>query len=90
MPGAWPIGIGHPCIGCTEEKIGFKVATHQTVDIERPTPPDTYPPIHADHDKVSPVATAIGGAVVGAALGAGFIASKKMGDQDEAEGEAKK
>lgn len=90
VPGAWPIGIGHPCIGCTEEKIGFKVATHQTVDIERPTPPDTYPPIHADHDKVSPVATAIGGAVVGAALGAGFVGSKKLGDQDEAEGEAKK
>ena len=44
---AWPIGIGHPCFGCTEQKIAFRVPLFTTVDIDRPTPPDTYPPIHA-------------------------------------------
>ena len=85
VPGAWPIGIGHPCVGCTEEKLAFTVPIHQTIDIARPTPPDTYPPIHADHDKVNPVATAIGGAAIGAALGAGYVASRKVGEKDEKE-----
>ncbi len=88
VDGAWPIGIGHPCVGCTEEHVAFKLAIHETVDIDRPTPPDTYPPIHADHDKVNPVVTAVGGAAVGAALGAGWVASKKAGERaTEGEGE---
>ena len=33
--GAWPIGLGHPCFGCTEQKIAFRVPMHDTVDIER-------------------------------------------------------
>ena len=68
---AWPIGLGHPCFGCTEQKIAFRVPLHDTVDIERPTPPDTYPPIHAEQGKVSAVATGVAGLVGGAALGAG-------------------
>jgi hydrogenase small subunit len=78
VPGVWPIGIGHPCVGCTEKELAFQVPIHTTVDIERPTPPDTYPPIHADHGGPSPVATAVGGAVVGAALGAAWKQSKKL------------
>jgi hydrogenase small subunit len=75
---AWPIGIGHPCIGCTEQKVLWRVPMHTTVDIERPTPPDTYPPIHAEQGKVSPLATGIGGAVVGAVAGAAWMAAKKI------------
>jgi hydrogenase small subunit len=78
VPGAWPIGIGHPCVGCTEKELAFQVPMHDTVDIERPTPPDTYPPIFAEHGGPSPVATAVGGAVVGAALGAAWRTSKKL------------
>ena len=40
---AWPIGLGHPCFGCTEKALAFRAPLHSTVDIERPTPPDTYP-----------------------------------------------
>ncbi len=47
------------------KELAFQVPIHTTVDIERPTPPDTYPPIHAEHGGPSPVATAVGGAVVG-------------------------
>jgi len=75
---AWPIGIGHPCIGCTEQKVLWSIPLHTTVDIERPTPPDTYPPIHAEQGKVSPLATGIGGAVVGAVAGAAWMAAKKV------------
>ena len=41
-------------------------------------PPDTYAPIRAAQGRVSPVATAVGGAIVGAAAGAGYVASKKL------------
>ena len=79
VPGAWPIGIGHPCVGCTEKNIAFRVPIHTTVDIQRPTPPDTYPPIKAEQGKVSPVATGVAGVAVGAALAAGYMATKKLG-----------
>jgi hydrogenase small subunit len=76
---AWPIGIGHPCFGCTEQKVAFRVPLHTTVDIERPTPPDTYPPIHAPQGRVSPVATGLAGLVGGALLGAGFRFAQSLG-----------
>jgi hydrogenase small subunit len=82
---AWPIGLGHPCFGCTEQKIGFRMPMHQTVEIYRPTPPDTYPPINAAQGKISPLATAVGGAIVGALAGGGYVASKKLSSTPDAE-----
>jgi hydrogenase small subunit len=74
----WPIGIGHPCVGCTEQTLAFRVAMHDTVSIERPTPPDTYPEIAAKQGRVSPVATGVAGLVGGALIGAGYAVSKKL------------
>ncbi len=76
--GAWPIGLGHPCFGCTEQHVAFTIPLHTTVQIERPMPPDTYAPIRAPQGGISPVATAVGGAIVGAIAGAGLVASKKL------------
>ena len=78
---AWPIGIGHPCVGCTEEGILWTLAIHDTVDVERPANPDTYPPIESPQGKVTAVATGVAGLVGGALLGAGYAASKKMSDE---------
>jgi hydrogenase small subunit len=83
VKGAWPIGIGHPCIGCTEKGIVFNMPIHQTVEIVRPTPPDTFPPIAAEQGKVGAVAAGVAGVVGGALLGAGWMASKKLGEVDE-------
>jgi hydrogenase small subunit len=83
---AWPIGIGHPCYGCTEQKLAFRAALHDTVEIERPTPPDTYAPIRTHQGRVSPVATAVVGLVGGALVGAGFMASRKLGVTSPGEG----
>ncbi len=83
IDGAWPIGIGHPCFGCTEQALAFRVPLHQTIEIELPAPPDTYPPIHAEHKGVSPVATGVAGLVGGALLTAGYLASKKLGKRDD-------
>lgn len=75
---AWPIGLGHPCFGCTEKGIGFTMPLHATVDIYRPQSPDTYPPVHQPQGVVSPLATGVAGLVAGALAGAGYVASKKM------------
>ncbi|MBK6403788.1 MAG: hydrogenase small subunit [Holophagales bacterium] len=83
---AWPIGLGHPCFGCTEKSLAFRAPLHSTVDIERPTPPDTYPPIAARQGGISPVATGVAGALVGAGVAAGFMASRKMGAEPPTSG----
>jgi hydrogenase small subunit len=75
---AWPIGLGHPCFGCTEQNIAFRIPLHQTVQIGRPRPPDTYPPMQAPQGGVSPIATGVAGAIVGGLVGAGFMASRKL------------
>ena len=77
---AWPIGIGHPCFGCTEQKVAWTLPLHQTADIEYPVPPSQYPPIFAEHAGVSPIATGVGGLVGGALIGAGLIASRKLSE----------
>ena len=81
VPGAWPVGIGHPCVGCTEQTLAFRVPLHATVTIDRPTPPDTYPPVHPDHGNVSTVAVGFAGLVGGALLGAGAMMGKKLGEE---------
>jgi hydrogenase small subunit len=90
VPGAWPIGIGHPCIGCTEQNVVFNVPINQNLPIDKPTAPMAYPAIHPDHGVLaSPsaaVALGVGGAVIGALAGAGFVATKKLtaeADQDQ-------
>ena len=74
----WPIGIGHPCFGCTEQGVGYTIPLHDTVEISRPLPPDTYPPIVAEHKGMSALAAGVGGVVGGAIIGAGIVASKKL------------
>lgn len=86
MPGAWPVGIGHPCVGCSEQAVAFRTPMFEVVPIHGATPPSTYAPITAGGGKVSiPAALAVGGAL-GALVGASVVASKKfserVGDQD--------
>ncbi len=61
-------------------RCSFPSAVGKFVDIERPTPPDTYPPINADHGGVNPAGVAVGSAVVGAAIGAALVKSKQLDD----------
>jgi hydrogenase small subunit len=81
----WPIGIGAPCVGCTEKEIAFTVPIHATVDIKRPVPPDYYPAIHAEGKAVSPIAAGVAGLVGGALIAAGVVASNKLGKSDNGE-----
>jgi hydrogenase small subunit len=77
---AWPIGVGHPCFGCTEQTVGFRKPLVEQAEL----PDGAYPPIHPDH-RSSPSAgwAGVGGLVAGAAVGAGLMASKKLGEKSE-------
>ncbi|MBK9518173.1 MAG: hydrogenase small subunit [Anaeromyxobacter sp.] len=78
VPGAWPIGIGHPCVGCTEEGIVFNVPIHTNLPIPNPTAPMAYPGVGPAQGGVGAVAAGVAGLAIGAAIGAGFVASKKL------------
>ncbi len=80
---AWPIGIGHPCVGCTEQHVGFTIPIFDTVEIEHPTPPETYAAVSPEHKGISPMATGVAGVIGGALVGAAFIGSRKLDDNGD-------
>jgi hydrogenase small subunit len=82
IPDSWPIGIGHPCFGCTEKGIAF----HKPMHAEAELPPDAHPPIFPEHrTSIAAGWAGVAGLVAGAAIGAGVVASKKLGEKGEEE-----
>ncbi len=79
LPDVWPIGIGAPCFGCTEQEVAFRVPFFEQIKIRDIVPPDTYAPIYPEQGRISPVATGVAGLIGGALIGAGYMASKKLG-----------
>src|SRR5512133_70645 len=82
---AWPVGIGHPCIGCTEPELLFKTAIADKVQIHEPTPFDSYAPVDLkDKGKgPDPLTTGVIGLAAGAAVGVGAMMAKKLPDGPE-------
>ncbi|MFI4941047.1 MAG: hypothetical protein ACHP7O_12000, partial [Burkholderiales bacterium] len=69
---SWPVGTGHPCIGCTEKGIGFTKPIHALATLKNVAPPASYPRVVEERGNGATlgavaVAAAIGGAVVGGA-----------------------
>lgn len=77
----WPIGAGHPCIGCSEP--GFwDIPTYVPIELVHFTPPATYPAITPPQKEISPVGAAIAGGTLGIIAGAaGAFAYNMMTDQ---------
>jgi hydrogenase small subunit len=64
----WPVGIGHPCFGCSEQGVGFHKALHEQADVETVTPPSMFPGVTTEHGGGPTLAAAaVAGAVVGGA-----------------------
>jgi hydrogenase small subunit len=78
VPGAWPVAVGHPCVGCTEQAVGFRMPLHATIDVPFPTAPGTYAPIVAEQGVVSPLSAGVAGLVGGAILGAAAVLAKRL------------
>jgi hydrogenase small subunit len=83
---AWPIGVGAPCFGCTEQFVGYTIPAFQTVPISNATPPATYPQVESSKGVVQAAATGVAGVAGGILLGAGYVAARKFSDKpaDEA------
>jgi hydrogenase small subunit len=84
--GTWPVACGHPCIGCTEQGIGFTKPIHAMAKMKNVEPPLQYPRIDEPVGKGASLgAAAVLAAVAGAAAGAGAMVAKNLGLSKEAE-----
>ena len=83
-PDVWPIGIGAPCVGCTEKAVGFRIPIFQTVDIQRVTPPEQLPLVHMPIGSASTVAAGLAGLIAGGIGGAAYMAASRLpGSKDK-------
>ncbi len=87
--GVWPIGIGHPCIGCTQPKVGFFLPVKFKVKPQEAVPPEQFPPITVKQGKVTVAGVAAASAAVGAALGAAGVIATRLPDKREVDHEGK-
>ena len=82
--GAWPVGVGAPCFGCTEEGVGFTKALHEKATVTTHAPPDIFPPIDAQTGTGATAASAgLLGAVIGAAVGATAMTVRQLGKAEK-------
>lgn len=78
--GSWPVGTGHPCIGCTEKGVGFAKPIHALADLLTVTPPTQFARPAEDIGRGPTLATvATVAAVGGLAIGAGAQLAKNLG-----------
>lgn len=89
---SWPVGTGHPCIGCTEKGIGFAKPIHALAELKTVVPPVGFPRIVEEQGKGASIgAIALTAAIAGAAAGAGAMLAKNLGkDVKVDEGETAK
>jgi hydrogenase small subunit len=81
--GSWPVGTGHPCIGCTEKGIGFAKPIHALADLKNIVPPTSYPRIVEEQGEgVNLGSAALVAGVAGLAVGAGAMVSRNLGKGD--------
>ena len=82
--GAWPVGVGAPCFGCTEQGVGFTKALHEKADVTTHTPPDIFPPINPEvGDGATATSAGLLGAVLGAAVGATAMTVRQLGKAEQ-------
>jgi len=75
----WPVACGHPCIGCSEQGVGFAKPIHATARLVGMSPPAGYPKIAEDQGKTSFAAAAALAAIAGAAAGATAMLARNLG-----------
>ena len=85
--GSWPVKAGHPCFGCSEEGVGFSVPQFVEADLKKEslyTPAATPADITYERGgNISGTAAGLVGVAVGAAAGAGVVASRKLKSEEE-------
>lgn len=87
--GTWPVGIGHPCFGCTEQKVGFKTPLFTLANIKELSPPVFFSEAFPDKSGISPGIKVLAAGTAGMAIGVGgtaALSALKRSDADD-EGE---
>jgi hydrogenase small subunit len=88
--GCWPVAIGHPCFGCTQEGVGFNMPQFETAPILHATPGASHAPITMERGEGASASTAgLMGAVLGAAAGAGAVYASKLSGKEQADEDEK-
>jgi hydrogenase small subunit len=78
--GSWPVGTGHPCIGCTEKGIVFTKPIHALAELLTVTPPTQFArPAEAQGQGATLTTVATVAAVGGLAVGVGIRIAKNIG-----------
>lgn len=81
----WPVGCGHPCIGCSEQGVGFTKPIHAVAKMLNVAPPLQYPRISEDVGKGAGFASAAAlAAIAGAAAGGAVMLARNLGLSHEA------
>jgi len=81
---SWPVGTGHPCIGCTEQGIGFAKPIHALADLQNQRPPVSYPRAVEEQGSTATLASvAVVAGLVGAAVGAGTVLTKNLAKHED-------
>jgi hydrogenase small subunit len=84
--GTWPVACGHPCIGCTEQGVGFEKPIHAMAKMKNIEPSVFLPRIVEEKGVGSSLGSAaVLAAVAGAAAGAGAMVAKNLGLSHKAE-----
>ena len=81
----WPIGAGHPCIGCSEPNF-WDQETYKPVKLDTFAPPATFPAVESPQTgNITPEGAAVTagavGMLVGATLTAGYMVMTNRGKQ---------
>lgn len=67
----WPIGAGHPCIGCAEPDF-WDQDTYQPIKLDTFAPPVTYASVVSADKPISSESSAVTGGAIGTLIGAGL------------------
>jgi hydrogenase small subunit len=77
---SWPVGTGHPCIGCTEQGIVFTKPIHALAELKTVTPPVFFArPAEERGTGVTFAAAAALAAIAGAAAGGTAMLARNLG-----------
>lgn len=81
---SWPVGTGHPCIGCTEEGVGFTKPIHELAVLKTVSPPTQFArPAEEQGVAVSYAAAAALAAIAGAAAAGTAMIARNLGKSEE-------
>jgi hydrogenase small subunit len=80
---SWPVASGHGCIACATPDF-WELDAYQPVDIQKVTPPETYPAVEEAEDGMTIAGAGVIGGVAGLAVGAaGAAAVARLAQADE-------